>query len=326
MLAMPFESRSYCSRSRAGFTLIELLVVISIVALLVAILLPALGKARETARRAICAQNQRQVYIAAFAYATDYNDYLPSGGHRAGGTNIAYSSTSPISTRFWARDYLNLTFTKTNGQIATREDLLTENQIRFPENNAAGRGALGCPSSANDNWVAFDFWLLGLGGGFCYNNGNGPAGSSTNNFIDTPAHAVYYHPRMEKVAETINGYPKIFSADNTWSGPGMGGSLGPTWFGYTCHAASDPQGMNYILGDGSGQWADVDDLRTIGGWSGPKMLPTGSYALNYVCMWSPGDANDPILNFTNQNVQATTYRLTTPSQAANFRKWLKVWY
>lgn len=54
-----------------GFTLIELLVVISIIALLVGILLPALGSARRTAQRLVCANNQRQVATSMFVYETD---------------------------------------------------------------------------------------------------------------------------------------------------------------------------------------------------------------------------------------------------------------
>lgn len=62
---------------RSGFTLIELLVVISIIALLIAILLPALGAARETGRAASCMANLRQIGIAVHAYAEDYGGMLP---------------------------------------------------------------------------------------------------------------------------------------------------------------------------------------------------------------------------------------------------------
>lgn len=61
-----------------GFTLIELLVVISIIALLVGILLPTLGKARQTAWTTQCASNIRQLALANVTYATSHRDrYVP---------------------------------------------------------------------------------------------------------------------------------------------------------------------------------------------------------------------------------------------------------
>jgi prepilin-type N-terminal cleavage/methylation domain-containing protein/prepilin-type processing-associated H-X9-DG protein len=59
---------------RNAFTLIELLVVISIIALLIGILLPALAATKRTARRASCASNVRQIGVGTFAYLVDFRE------------------------------------------------------------------------------------------------------------------------------------------------------------------------------------------------------------------------------------------------------------
>ena len=64
-------------RRKTGFTLIELLVVISIIALLVGILLPALGAARATAQATKCLSNQRQIGIGLLGYTVDNDDFYP---------------------------------------------------------------------------------------------------------------------------------------------------------------------------------------------------------------------------------------------------------
>jgi prepilin-type N-terminal cleavage/methylation domain-containing protein len=66
-------------RHRSAFTLIELLVVIAVIAILVGIMVPVLGRAREKARRTACMGNIRQFIVGIQAYSSDYRETLPSG-------------------------------------------------------------------------------------------------------------------------------------------------------------------------------------------------------------------------------------------------------
>lgn len=70
---------------KRGFTLVELLVVIGIIALLIAILVPTLNKAREASQRVTCGSNLRQLGVMFQLYANGFKDYAPLGYIKNGG-------------------------------------------------------------------------------------------------------------------------------------------------------------------------------------------------------------------------------------------------
>jgi prepilin-type N-terminal cleavage/methylation domain-containing protein len=64
-------------KTKKAFTLVELLVVISIIAILLAVLIPAMNRAKETAKRIICSNQQKQVALGVNAYCNDYDGMMP---------------------------------------------------------------------------------------------------------------------------------------------------------------------------------------------------------------------------------------------------------
>lgn len=85
--------------TRRGFTLIELLVVIAIIAILAAILFPVFSRARESARRSSCLNNEKQIGLAFMQYSQDYKETFPA-------------SIVPVGNQYFPWDTLILPYTK----------------------------------------------------------------------------------------------------------------------------------------------------------------------------------------------------------------------
>ncbi len=114
------------------FTLIELLVVIAIIAILAAMLLPALNRAREQAKTSKCLGNNKQIMSAILMYAHDFDDHTPP-------VNLATSFSDPLRLKNWWTNIL-----VRGNYLPTPQKWQSENEGKSAD------GVLVCPSRQPD--------------------------------------------------------------------------------------------------------------------------------------------------------------------------------
>ena len=225
--------------TRRGFTLIELLVVISIIALLIAILLPALGKARDSTKTVQCLSNLRQMGITANAIATDTRGNVLPHPRRQGDSYV------PIVL------------------------MIDEEWKLFAE---AGHSPemLACPDRS---------WTPVLSGPYTgqfrhhYKYFGGIEIWSTAS--NKPAKEFKSPPSIydmdDMTTDRVLGSDFLIASGNNWQTT-EGGTNDPWDWDPAPHGIGNdqtgsPRGGNHVMGDGSGQWVAYSEMYGFGSWN-----------------------------------------------------------
>ncbi|OPZ30889.1 MAG: hypothetical protein BWZ02_00534 [Lentisphaerae bacterium ADurb.BinA184] len=251
--------------ARRAFTLIELLVVVAIIAILASMLLPALGKAREGARRLSCMSGLHQVMTALLFYADDNEGSFPRGSYYAGGpryhgtdwlcNNVFYDGSDAFFPEYLGDARL---LSCSGAGCSTRSSAWMAANSHGPRNRAYTQNEAdpNNPSGAYAGDIGYHYWAYSDVG---QEHADGTRRSG-------------YAGRPCDTDEATVRYPVISDATQD----GGGGRW--LWNHYDAPYTSgwgDPgavaAGANMAYGDGRVRWYNFDQLHVAGntGWAVP---------------------------------------------------------
>lgn len=231
---------------RQGFTLIELLVVISIIAVLVALLLPALSRAKEAARTIKCLANQHQISIGLGNYIGQNKDWLPfSGGWSANNDCFAPSWGESVAQAMGMNNYI------AESVYVLLPGFTQDYYGKFKDN-----GAFICPSMNIPNyWGGQEsnsyFWNCALGG-----LGDDEAMTHDSTYSTNPVWWQYYGRR--KFSQIKHPATVVAFRDMWRDGELASETCTVAWFvyAYATSTGTDTQISVYHNGGGNVAWLD----------------------------------------------------------------------
>ncbi len=208
------------NKSRRGFTLIELLVVIAVIAVLMAILMPALKRAREQGQRAVCMNTLKQLTLCWIMYADDNNDKLVNA---EAGIDPAGRGNLHRNEPFWAGKCWDQYNVKGGRRLSRQQQVAAiQAGIFWRGNYVRELDAFACPTGIRDEMLTYNIMdgVNGMPRSGTHNNGvpmTGPTGKKlwvkTRGDIFDPANRLVF---IDEGWATPDSFAVHWDSNWTW--------------------------------------------------------------------------------------------------------------